>query len=68
VIEKERNLHFQKSRKKLEKIDHKRLAEILTKLTHNFNVQDIQGMLPYYWEPHEYFCILGNQNLWNQAG
>lgn len=65
VIEKERNLHFHTSRKKLEKIDSKRLAEILTNLTHNFKVEDMKNILPYFWEPYEYFYVRGNQKLWD---
>ena len=65
VVKKTRNLHFQAARKKLVKIDPKRLAEVMQKLSHNFRVNDDKPVVPYYWEPHEYFCVQGNQNLWS---
>lgn len=67
VIEKTRNLHFHGARKKLEKVDPKRLSEIMQKLKHNFKPEQLDELLPYNWEPYTYFCIEGMQNLWNQT-
>jgi hypothetical protein len=67
VIAKERNLHFPEARKKLIKIDPKRLAEILQKLSHNYQAGDYKSTIPYLWEPHIYFCVEGNQNLWSAS-
>jgi hypothetical protein len=68
VIEKSINLHFPGARKKLVKVDPKRLAEIMEKLTYNFKVEQSAAFVPYYWEPHDYFCVEGNQNLWSRGG
>jgi hypothetical protein len=67
VIKKGYNLHFQTARKKLVKIDPKRLAEVMQKLSHNFRVENSKPFVPYYWEPHEYFCVQGYQNLWSST-
>ncbi len=67
IIEKSRNLHFPSSRKKLEKIDPKRLQEILEKLTHGFKPEHMDELLPTSWDPYEYFCVSGNQNLWSKS-
>jgi hypothetical protein len=65
VVKKEHHLHFQVARKKLVKIDAKRLAEVLQNLSYNSNIEENRQLVPYYWEPHIYFCVQGNQNLWN---
>jgi hypothetical protein len=65
VVKKEHNLHFQTARKKLIKIGPKRLAEIMEKLTHKYSVEKSKPIIPYFWEPHVYFCVQGNQNLWS---
>lgn len=65
IVKKEHNLYFQVARKKLVKINPKRLAEVMEKLTHNFRIEESKPLIPYYWEPHEYFCVQGNQNLWS---
>jgi hypothetical protein len=67
VINKNRNLHFQAARKKLVKIDARRLAEIMQNLSHNYKIEDSKPIIPYYWEPHDYFCVLCNQNLWSAS-
>ncbi|MDU0354615.1 hypothetical protein RS130_12405 [Paraglaciecola aquimarina] len=67
VVDKSRNMHFNVARKKLEKIDPKRLSEIMQKLTHDFKPEQLNEMVPYTWEPHKYFCIDGYQNLWSRA-
>tara|TARA_R110002167_G_scaffold127447_2_gene309081 strand:+ start:1442 stop:2896 length:1455 start_codon:yes stop_codon:yes gene_type:complete len=68
VVEKSINLHFPVARKKLVKIDPKRLAEIMEKLTYDFKVEESAAFVPYYWEPYNYFCVEGNQNLWSRGG
>jgi hypothetical protein len=68
VVDKGINLHFPIARKKLMKIDPKRLAEIMEKLTYNFKAEESAAVVPYYWEPHDYFCVEGNQNLWSRSG
>ena len=65
VINKDQNLHFQVARKKLIKIAPNRLAEVMQKLSHNHRVDRYKSSVPYYWEPNEYFCVQGNQNLWS---
>jgi hypothetical protein len=67
TIKRNRNLHFQIARKKLIKIDSKRLAEIMENLSHNYKIGESKPIIPYYWEPHEYFCVQGNQNLWSNT-
>ncbi|MFT5839408.1 MAG: hypothetical protein ACI9UT_001911 [Flavobacteriales bacterium] len=67
IIKKEHNLHFQSARKKLVKIDPKRLAEVMQHLSYNYGVEEIKPIIPYYWEPHIYFCVQGNQNLWSNT-
>lgn len=63
VMQKSINLHFPIVRKKLMKIDPKRLVEIMQKLTHDFRPEESAAFVPDYWEPHNYFCVEGNQNL-----
>ena len=65
VINKSQNLHFQAARKKFIKIAPNRLDEVMQKLSHNHRIDPDKSNVPYYWEPHEYFCVQGNQNLWN---
>ena len=67
VIKKEHNLHFPIARKKLVKIDPKRLAGVMQNLSHNFRIVEGQSIVPSYWEPFEYFCVQGNQNLWGNS-
>jgi hypothetical protein len=67
VVKKGHNLHFIEARKKLVKIDPKKLAIIMQKLSHNFRLEDSHAFVPYYWEPHVYFCVQGNQNLWSKS-
>lgn len=68
VVTKNQNLHFEFARKKLVKIDSKRLTEIMKKLSHNYSIKDSKPIIPYYWEPHTYFCVQGNQKLWGDDG
>ncbi|MEP1445483.1 MAG: hypothetical protein ABJK37_05105 [Paraglaciecola sp.] len=68
AVDKNLNLHFPVARKKLVKIDPKRLIEIMEKLTYDFKPEQSAAFVPDYWEPHNYFCVAGNQNLWNRSG
>jgi hypothetical protein len=67
IVKKDHNLHFQTTRKKLIKMDPKRLAEVMQNLSHNYGVEENKPIIPYYWEPHLYFCVQGNQNLWSNT-
>ncbi len=66
-IDKGNNLHYAEARTKLKKIPNHRLKDIMQKLSHDFNPADVEEMLPSFWEPHEYFSIKKNQNLWSRA-
>ena len=68
VVDKSIHLHFPIARKKLVKIDPKRLIEIMQKLSHNFKAEESAAFVPYNWEPHNYFFVEGNQNLWSRGG
>ncbi|MGS2720364.1 hypothetical protein [Paraglaciecola aestuariivivens] len=67
VIKKERNLHFQEARKKLIKVDPKRLAKIMQKLSHSYVEGKTPAIIPYFWEPHNFFFVEGHQNLWSMV-
>ncbi|MGJ8678939.1 hypothetical protein [Paraglaciecola sp.] len=67
VIEASRNMHYEKARKKLERIDPKKLLEIRQTLTHKFDPKKAQQLIPLYWEGYNYFIVEGYQNLWNQV-
>lgn len=68
TVDKSINLHFPIARKKLMKIDPKRLIEIMQKLTYEYKPEESAAFVPDYWEPHSYFCVEGNQNLWSRDG
>jgi hypothetical protein len=68
LVDKSVNLHFPKARKKLMKIDPKRLVEIMQKLTYEYKPEESAAFVPDHWEPHNYFCVEGNQNLWSREG
>jgi hypothetical protein len=40
----------------------------MKKLSHNYSIKDSKPIIPYYWEPHTYFCVQGNQKLWSDDG
>ncbi len=65
VVKKVHNLYFQAARGKLVKIAPRKLTEIMQKLSHNFRILENKPLVPYYWEPYEYFCVQGNQSLWS---
>lgn len=66
-IEKANNLHYKEARVKLKKIPNDRLLDIMKNLSHDFNPENVEEMLPSFWEPYEYFSIKKNQNLWSRA-
>ncbi|MEP2653514.1 MAG: hypothetical protein ABJH06_16140 [Paraglaciecola sp.] len=63
-VKKDCNLHFNIARNKLSKIDSNRLKTIMKTLSYSFKVDDIETLVPPFWEPHEYFSDRKNQNLW----
>ncbi|MEP1552254.1 hypothetical protein [Paraglaciecola sp.] len=65
-IKKDCNLHFNKARNKLSKIDSARLKTIMQALSHSFKVDDMESLIPSLWEPYEYFSDRKNQNLWTK--
>lgn len=66
IVPRSNNLHFPAARKKLERVDEKRLTEILAKLSHNFNSTQVSDLVPVLWEPFDYFSMEGNQNIWGR--
>jgi hypothetical protein len=67
VIKKTVNLHYPLARKKLTKIERERLIQILEKLRHNFDPEEVSDLIPEFWEPYEYFFVKKRQNLWSAA-
>lgn len=67
IIESSRNMHYEKARKKLERIDPKKLLKIRQTLTHKFDPKKAEQLIPSYWEGFNYFIVEGYQNLWNQV-
>lgn len=63
----ESNLYYPIARKKLEVVSKVRLEEILTLLYHNYEQRKELDLIPYCWEPYEYFTFIKHQNLWNSA-
>lgn len=62
----ESNLYFPKVQKKLQKMSKERLREILSKLSHDFEMRCEMDLIPKTWEPYDYFSFRNNQNLWNR--
>ncbi|MCF2946629.1 hypothetical protein L0668_00790 [Paraglaciecola aquimarina] len=67
VIETSRNMHYETARKKLKRVDPKKLLQIRQTLTHKFDPKKAQQLIPLYWEGYNYFIVEGYQNLWNQV-
>lgn len=67
TIDKNVNLYFSKNRKKLAKLDKQRLTEILMSLTHQYDPDNADSLIPASWQPYEYFSDKRNQNLWSKA-
>ena len=68
VIQRSRNLHYEPARKKLDRIDPAKLLKIRQKLTHKFDPDKAEELIPSYWEANHFFFSEGYQNLWNQVG
>lgn len=68
IVDKSINLHYPVARKKLQKIDPKRLLEIMKNLTNNYKPEESAAFVPDFWEPFNYFVVSGNQNLWSREG
>ncbi|MGJ8674399.1 MAG: hypothetical protein ACSHWP_00495 [Pseudoalteromonas sp.] len=66
-IDKNSNLYFATTKKRLEKINPARLQEILRKLASNFEERKELEILPSYWNPHSFFGYKKLQNLWKKV-
>lgn len=62
----ESNLYFPNVQKRLQKISKERLREILSKLSHDFELRCEMDLVPKCWQPYDYFTFRNNQNLWNR--
>ena len=62
----ESNLYFPAVQKKMQKISKERLREILSKLSHDFELRCEMDLVPKCWQPYDYFTFQNNQNLWNR--
>lgn len=66
-ISKEVNLYYKANHKKLIKMDKAKLQEILTQLSGDFAQENMENLIPMFWEPSAYFTERKHQNLWNKA-
>lgn len=66
IIPKERNLFFTSAKQKLMRIDRSRLIEIMSQLTKNFNEDDLDQVIPAFWEPSDFFSDKRNQTAWKK--
>ncbi|RDV24703.1 hypothetical protein DXV75_13150 [Alteromonas aestuariivivens] len=67
VIRRSSNLFFPANRKKLMRIGRERLQEIMSLLSKDFNPEDVDELIPSYWEPSNFFATKKHQNLWNKG-
>lgn len=67
TIERSRNLHYAFARKKLDRVDPAKLLQIRQKLTHQFDPDNAEELIPSYWEANHFFFNEGYQKLWNQV-
>jgi hypothetical protein len=67
IIEKNSNLYFTQTAKKLATLTKERLNEILELLSSNFHERKKLDLLPRCWYAYEFFSIKINQNLWNKV-
>lgn len=67
AIGKANNLYYANTRKKLERIDKKRLEEILRELSSNYKEGQNLELIPKCWHPRDFFENAKSQNLWNKA-
>jgi len=66
IINKDHNLHFTETAKRLSKISKERLNEILALLSSNYNERKELDLIPRCWFANEYFSIKAHQKLWNK--
>ncbi len=67
VVSRSRNLFFAANQKKLMRIGKDRLIEIMSQLSSNFDPDDIEQLIPAFWEPHDFFSFKKNQNMWTKG-
>ena len=41
-----------------------KLHEIMSQLSNNFTPDEIDNLVPSFWEPYDYFGFKKHQNLW----
>lgn len=66
LVSENNNLFFPATQKKMQKVDEKRLREIIMKLYHDFEQRGANDLIPKCWQPYDYFSFKKNQNLWNK--
>lgn len=66
TIDKQRNLYFTQTAKKLATLSKERLNEILELLSHNFKERRELDLLPRCWYANEFFSVKAHQSLWNK--
>jgi hypothetical protein len=66
LVSEKNNLFFPATQKKMQKVDEKRLREIIVKLYHDFEQRGANDLIPKCWQPYDYFSFKKNQNLWNK--
>ena len=64
VISKGQNLYFPANRKKLMRVGKEKLNQIMSQLSNNFTPDEIDNLVPSFWEPYDYFGFKKHQNLW----
>ncbi|MCW8108341.1 hypothetical protein OPS25_07525 [Alteromonas ponticola] len=67
VIQRARNLFFAANQKKLMRIGKDRLIEIMSQLSKDFDPENIEQLVPPFWEPNDFFSFKKNQNMWNKG-
>lgn len=67
VVTRATNLFFPANKKKLMRMGKERLIEIMSQLYNNFTPNDLEELIPSFWEPSDYFSVKKNQNLWNRG-
>nr|WP_211162853.1 hypothetical protein [Alteromonas ponticola] len=67
VVNRARNLFFSANQKKLMRIGKDRLIEIMSQLSSDFDPEDVNQLVPPFWEPNDFFSYKKNQNIWNKG-
>ncbi|MCW8092559.1 hypothetical protein OPS28_12145 [Alteromonas ponticola] len=67
VVTRARNLFFAANQKKLMRIGKDRLIEIMSQLSKDFDPEDVDQLVPPFWEPNDFFSFKKNQNMWNKG-